>query len=45
MLEAIFFASLKVDFQSIGRGMSIRYISVETLAANDVQTIGREMAA
>ena len=45
ILEAIFFMVFKLDPQSIGRGMAIRYMSVETLEANEAQTMGFEMAA
>lgn len=45
MVEAIFLISLRVDSQSSGMGIRIRYMSVETFAANDVQMIGKEMAA
>lgn len=44
ILEAIFFAGFKEDVQSIGMGISIKYISVEALAANEVQTMGLDMA-
>jgi hypothetical protein len=45
MLEAIFFMVFRLDPQSMGRGMAIKYMSVETLEANEAQTIGFEIAA
>ncbi len=39
MLDAIFLISFNEEPQSIGRIISIRYMSVEALAAKDVQTI------
>ena len=45
MLEAIFFMVFRLDPHSIGRGMAIRYMSVETLEAKEAQTMGFEMAA
>jgi hypothetical protein len=45
MVDAIFFISLRLDFQSMGIGMVIRYMSVETFAAKETQTIGLDTAA
>jgi hypothetical protein len=44
-VDAIFFIIFKLDPHSMGRGMAMRYISVETFAANDTHTMGLEMAA
>lgn len=45
MVEAIFFGIFRLDRHSMGSGIEIRYKSVETLEANETQTMGREMAA
>lgn len=45
MVDAIFFSGRKLDCQSIGSGIDMRYKSVEALAVKDVQTIGLEIAA
>jgi hypothetical protein len=44
MLDAIFLASFKEDPQSMGRGINIKYMSVETFAAKEVQMIGLDTA-
>lgn len=43
-INATFFNGFKVDFQSIGTGMVIRYKSVAMLQARKVQTIWFEIA-
>jgi hypothetical protein len=45
IVEAIFFNTFKLDCHNMGRGIAMRYISVETLEANDTQMMGLEMAA
>jgi hypothetical protein len=44
-LEAIFLIAFRLDSQSMGSGMAIKYMSVETLDANEAQTMGFEMVA
>jgi hypothetical protein len=45
MVEAIFFNIFKLDCHNIGRGITMRYTSVETFEANDTQMMGLETAA
>lgn len=45
MVAAIFFKSFNLDSQSRGMGINMRYISVETFAANEAQIIGLDTAA
>lgn len=45
MVAAIFLRSFSRDFQSMGMGISMRYISVETLEAKEDQMMGLDMAA
>jgi hypothetical protein len=44
-VDAIFFTVPRREPHSIGRGIDIRYISVEIFAANDTQITGFETAA
>lgn len=45
MVDAIFLIIFKLDPHNMGRGIMMRYMSVQTLAANDTQIMGREIAA
>ena len=44
-LDKIFLKVFKVDCQSIGKGIRMRYRSVETLQMNETQMINRDSAA
>jgi hypothetical protein len=44
MVTAILFNSFRLDFQSIGIGMKIRYGSVARFAAKVTQIMGMEIA-
>lgn len=45
MVYAIFFIVFKPDCHNMGIGIPIRYISVDTFAANETQMMGLDMAA
>lgn len=44
MVVATFFMSLRLDFQSIGMGMKMRYGSVRRFAANVTEMTGLDIA-